>query len=55
MEYCTFLQKLTSLRTSASATSWGVVTISAPSTPQPLSNCNKNHCVGKSWMSIGQC
>ena len=35
----TFLQKLTSLRTSARATSCGVVTISAPSTPHPFSSC----------------
>ena len=31
-----FLQKLISLRTSAMATSCGVVTTTAPSTPQPL-------------------
>ena len=40
----TFLQKLTSFRTSMMATSWGVVTMTAPSTSAPFRNCAMEIC-----------
>ena len=41
---CTFLQKLSSLRTSAMAISCGVVTMTAPSTLAPFKYCTTEMC-----------